>query len=87
MMLFATVVGVDYIASPKLVSFQIGAKPGDRQNVSIAVPLTDNIVENTESFQLHLTSISSGAAVSNTCLLYTSPSPRDATLSRMPSSA
>ena len=24
---------------------------------------------------------------SNTCLLYTSPSPRDATLSRMPSSA
>ena len=27
------------------------------------------------------------AGVSNTCLLYTSPSPRDATLSRMPSSA
>ena len=26
-------------------------------------------------------------AVSNVCLLYTSPSPRDATLSRMPSSA
>ena len=25
--------------------------------------------------------------ISNTCLLYTSPSPRDATLSRMPSSA
>ena len=25
--------------------------------------------------------------LSNTCLLYTSPSPRDATLSRMPSSA
>ena len=66
MSLFATVLGIDYIASPKLVNFQIGAKPGDRQNVSIAVPLTDNIVENTESFQLHLTSISSGAAVSNT---------------------
>ena len=27
------------------------------------------------------------SAVSNDCLLYTSPSPRDATLSRMPSSA
>ena len=27
------------------------------------------------------------AAVYNNCLLYTSPSPRDATLSRMPSSA
>ena len=28
-----------------------------------------------------------GTAVSRSCLLYTSPSPRDATLSRMPSSA
>ena len=27
------------------------------------------------------------SAISNACLLYTSPSPRDATLSRMPSSA
>ena len=29
----------------------------------------------------------SGIVIRNTCLLYTSPSPRDATLSRMPSSA
>ena len=29
----------------------------------------------------------SGINLANTCLLYTSPSPRDATLSRMPSSA
>ena len=28
-----------------------------------------------------------GPGISNCCLLYTSPSPRDATLSRMPSSA
>ena len=28
-----------------------------------------------------------GAALNTNCLLYTSPSPRDATLSRMPSSA
>ena len=28
-----------------------------------------------------------GASLATTCLLYTSPSPRDATLSRMPSSA
>ena len=28
-----------------------------------------------------------GSVVFNACLLYTSPSPRDATLSRMPSSA
>ena len=32
-------------------------------------------------------SASSGTGSSGTCLLYTSPSPRDATLSRMPSSA
>ena len=29
----------------------------------------------------------SGIVISSSCLLYTSPSPRDATLSRMPSSA
>ena len=28
-----------------------------------------------------------GAGINNTCLLYTSPSPRDGLLSRMPSSA
>ena len=31
--------------------------------------------------------ITVGDAISENCLLYTSPSPRDATLSRMPSSA
>ena len=31
--------------------------------------------------------VSDGILISDTCLLYTSPSPRDATLSRMPSSA
>ena len=31
--------------------------------------------------------ITSGMGIYDTCLLYTSPSPRDATLSRMPSSA
>ena len=34
----------------------------------------------------YLTGKESGAELNN-CLLYTSPSPRDATLSRMPSSA
>ena len=33
------------------------------------------------------TNIQDGAVVHLACLLYTSPSPRDATLSRMPSSA
>ena len=37
--------------------------------------------------QLELTVLYTCTAVCLTCLLYTSPSPRDATLSRMPSSA
>ena len=36
---------------------------------------------------LHVHSMCRWGSVYNTCLLYTSPSPRDATLSRMPSSA
>ena len=38
-----------------------------------------------QPYSVHIKSNSS--AVINSCLLYTSPSPRDATLSRMPSSA
>ena len=38
-----------------------------------------------DSIKEHL--ISKGIEVNDICLLYTSPSPRDATLSRMPSSA
>ena len=45
------------------------------QLVDIAAKVADKTVE-----KAHITD-------SNACLLYTSPSPRDATLSRMPSSA
>ena len=38
-------------------------------------------------FRTRLTHTLEVAQVARTCLLYTSPSPRDATLSRMPSSA
>ena len=38
-------------------------------------------------FDIKLPILELGAHVAPTCLLYTSPSPRDATLSRMPSSA
>ena len=44
------------------------------------------IIENLEKQRELLNSISK-TYFSNCCLLYTSPSPRDATLSRMPSSA
>ena len=39
------------------------------------------------SFKSELLNKKLKITVSNACLLYTSPSPRDATLSRMPSSA
>ena len=49
-------------------------------------------VTSTTSIELHKvyagsTNAALSGAVRRTCLLYTSPSPRDATLSRMPSSA
>ena len=42
---------------------------------------------NSSSFIVNTTSLGQKAGEHNNCLLYTSPSPRDATLSRMPSSA
>lgn len=60
-----TVAGVDYVASSKLVTFQTGSKSGDKQTISFAAPLMDNIVENTESFEIHLTTVSSMAMVRN----------------------
>ena len=47
-------------------------------------------IENSVLKNLHFEEIilsTGGSAVYSDCLLYTSPSPRDATLSRMPSSA
>ena len=60
---YDAVVGVDYTVSSKLVSFPADSRPGTKQNVSIVIPLNDNVVESTESFQLHLTSLSSLAVV------------------------
>ena len=44
-------------------------------------------VEDCERVSKQVSAVLDGSSTSNTCLLYTSPSPRDATLSRMPSSA
>ena len=58
-----TVAGVDYVASSKVVTFQIGSKSGEKQTVSFAAPLMDNIVENTELLVVHLSTVSSMATV------------------------
>ena len=52
---------------------EVAQQIGDSRVRAIALKPTDGLVR--------------GTPVRNTCLLYTSPSPRDATLSRMPSSA
>ena len=62
---------------------------GSIQSYQVSVPYTENVTQNytvqvpaTEQITQSYT-----VQVPYTCLLYTSPSPRDATLSRMPSSA
>ena len=44
-------------------------------------------LEEKESFELAKTEDEADLLILNTCLLYTSPSPRDSRVSRMPSSA
>ena len=53
--------------------------------LSIALSRMSTLIDALEEvFQIYMWRLTD---LSNTCLLYTSPSPRDATLSRMPSSA
>ena len=54
-------------------------------NVLLAVGASPSMVDNPEEAG-PFAAVADGVLV-NLCLLYTSPSPRDATLSRMPSSA
>ena len=55
----------------------------DDSNAEINTPNLQRLAENGMVF----TKAYAAATVCSPCLLYTSPSPRDATLSRMPSSA
>ena len=52
-----------------------------------AIKLSDRITILTSKFEGSGFKVDKGYLLKQTCLLYTSPSPRDATLSRMPSSA
>ena len=58
--------------------------PGELSILSSSEEITDLSLEGTQLGEEDLTSL---AQLPKLCLLYTSPSPRDATLSRMPSSA
>ena len=77
---------LNYVLNPTVLIECDGKQiPANEQNIIAAftsAEMTDiALPEYASQFQTHLTELSS------TCLLYTSPSPRDATLSRMPSSA
>ena len=58
----------------------------DESNSSNLKPI-DYVVDVSERKGSHVWNSNQGSYVLSGCLLYTSPSPRDATLSRMPSSA
>ena len=59
---------------------------GNMQTVSLGSANIANIHDDANSFAFEILEVLK-ADRDNACLLYTSPSPRDATLSRMPSSA
>ena len=66
----------------------VGLDFGNSNNVvALARRKGIDVVLNTESKRETPSMVNFGVKQVRTCLLYTSPSPRDATLSRMPSSA
>ena len=86
----ATTADLDYVAGTGTLNF--AGTAGEVQTITVVVN-GDSTVELDEAFLVDISNISNNFAGSLTvvksqgCLLYTSPSPRDATLSRMPSSA
>ena len=68
---------------------EFGKSESDSGSAAVQVAiLTERIVNLTEHLKTHKKDFGSRRGLlSMVCLLYTSPSPRDATLSRMPSSA
>ena len=69
----------DYIAMPKPNRYQ-------SLHTTVIGPRGERVEVQIRSDEMHKT-CEDGIAAHWSCLLYTSPSPRDATLSRMPSSA
>ena len=78
----------DYNAELEYTFYVKASNPatGSSQNAFVHVTVED-VNDNAPYFTCVNGTISCPPDLSSTCLLYTSPSPRDATLSRMPSSA
>ena len=73
-----------HIVAGKAVCFAEALKPDFKQYAADVVANSKALAEGLLKSDLKLVS---GGTDNHLCLLYTSPSPRDATLSRMPSSA
>ena len=86
-------VGVAAVASRNKGIFDIDFLGGTSVQAQLKQPMTESDVYarltdgEPISKDISLTEVKAESLPGNTCLLYTSPSPRDATLSRMPSSA
>ena len=60
----------------------------EKRRLSIAAVVNDQVITFSDlQKRVHLISVISPSQITGICLLYTSPSPRDGLLSRMPSSA
>ena len=76
-------------AVPVVPNFTQGSMTSNTETTSTVVETINSMNYNT-GYEYVITGTNiehDGATISAPCLLYTSPSPRDATLSRMPSSA
>ena len=65
----------------------VSANGGDVASALVFKTVADPYAGKLTLFRMFSGVIKGDSSIYNTCLLYTSPSPRDATLSRMPSSA
>ena len=73
---------------PALLTYTVGGDPSKDVSLEIFKSIAESGADIIECGLGHSANIGDGAAIQDsTCLLYTSPSPRDRTRSRMPSSA
>ena len=77
----------ELIINPDGSIYHLNIRPEQLAPTIITVGDPERVAEVSKHFDRIDTQVRKREFVTHTCLLYTSPSPRDATLSRMPSSA